>query len=65
VYFETVGLRTLGSSSMEGFRCGALVWEITGSDGAFHESRGHITSNFCANDNDEVWGDNDARISTA
>ena len=50
---------------MEGFRCGALVWEITGSDGAFHESRGHITSNFCANDNDEVWGDNDARISTA
>jgi hypothetical protein len=36
----------LGPSGIEGLQRGAVIWEVTGGDGAFVGARGLITSNF-------------------
>jgi hypothetical protein len=46
VRFTTVGQGLLGPSGIEGLQRGAVIWEVTGGDGAFAGSRGLITSNF-------------------
>lgn len=46
VRFTTVGQGVLGPSGIEGLQRGAVIWEITGGDGAFAGVRGLITSNF-------------------
>lgn len=44
--FQTVGRGTLGPSGLEEIQQGAVIWEVTGGDGAFAGATGLITSNF-------------------
>lgn len=46
VTFKTVGQGILGPSGIEGLMRGAVIWEVTGGDGAFAGATGLITSNF-------------------
>jgi hypothetical protein len=46
VRFTTAGQGLLGPSGIEGLQRGAVIWEITGGDGAFAGVHGLITSNF-------------------
>ena len=46
VRFTTVGQGLLGPSGIEGLQRGAVIWEVTGGDGAFAGAHGLITSNF-------------------
>jgi hypothetical protein len=46
VRFTTVGQGLMGASGIEGLQRGAVIWEVTGGDGAFSGARGLITSNF-------------------
>jgi hypothetical protein len=46
VRFTTVGQGLLGPSGIDGLQRGAVIWEVTGGDGAFAGARGLITSNF-------------------
>jgi hypothetical protein len=46
VRFTTLGQGVLGPSGIEGLQRGAVIWEITGGDGAFAGASGLITSNF-------------------
>ena len=40
VRFTTVGQGLLGPSGIEGLQRGAVIWEVTGGDGAFAGARG-------------------------
>ncbi len=46
VRFTTVGQGLIGASGVEGLQRGAVIWEVTGGDGAFAGASGLITSNF-------------------
>ena len=46
VRFTTVGQGLLGPSGIDGLQRGAVIWEVTGGDGAFAGVHGLITSNF-------------------
>ena len=44
--FTTPGQGLLGPSGIDGLQRGAVIWEVSGGDGAFAGARGLITSNF-------------------
>jgi hypothetical protein len=46
VRFSTVGQGVMGTSGIDGLQRGAIIWEVTGGDGAFAGASGLITSNF-------------------
>ena len=54
VAFRTVGRGTRGPSGIPGRVAGAVVWEVTGGDGAFGGATGFITSNFSVEPGGEV-----------
>jgi hypothetical protein len=54
VAFVTVGRGTVGRSPVPGRVHGAVMWAVTGGDGAFAGARGLITSNFTVSGDGEV-----------
>ena len=46
VRFTTLGQGLIGASGIAGLQRGAVIWEVTGGDGAFAGASGLITSNF-------------------
>ena len=54
VQFETVGAGCLGPSPLPDTQWGAVIWRITGGDGAFQDASGYITSNFTVSASGDV-----------
>jgi hypothetical protein len=54
VTFRTVGRGIRGPSGIPGRVAGAVIWEVTGGDGAFAGATGFITSNFSVDGTGEV-----------
>lgn len=46
VRFTTLGQGLLGPSGIDGLQRGAVIWEVSGGEGAFSGASGLITSNF-------------------
>ncbi len=62
VTFKTVGHGILGPSGIEGLQRGAVIWEVTGSEGRFAGATGLITSNFTVGPGGEVVDNHYARL---
>ncbi len=62
ITFRTVGEGVRGPSPVAGLVHGAVVWEVTGGDGAFAGARGLITSNFTVDAGGEVIDDHLAHL---
>src|SRR5437867_13018332 len=62
VSFKTVGRGTLGASPQAGLQRGAVLWEITGGEGALAGAQGLITSNFTVGPQGEVVDNHFARL---
>ena len=62
VTFETVGRGTVAPAPREGWTSGAVVWTVTGGQGAFSGARGLITSNFTVSAQGEVVDHHVARL---
>jgi len=60
--FRTVGHGVRGPSGIPGRTVGAVIWEVTGGDGAFAGATGLITSNFTVEATGEVVDDQIARL---
>ncbi len=54
ITFRTVGEGVRGPSAIPGLVHGAVMWEVTGGDGAFAGATGLITSNFTVDAGGEV-----------
>lgn len=54
VTFKTVGRGVLGPSGITDLQRGAVIWEVTGGEGAFAGTTGLITSNFTVGAKGEV-----------
>jgi hypothetical protein len=62
VTFVTVGRGTVGPSPVAGRVHGAVMWTVTGGDGALAGARGLITSNFTVGAGGDVVDDQFARL---
>ena len=62
VSFRTVGRGTLGASPQAGLQRGAVLWEITGGEGALAGAQGLITSNFVVSASGDVVDNHFTRI---
>jgi hypothetical protein len=60
--FRTVGHGVRGPSGIPGRVMGAVIWEVTGGDGAFAGATGLITSNFTVETTGEVVDDQIAQL---
>jgi hypothetical protein len=60
--FRTMGQGVRGPSGIPGRVVGAVIWEVTGGDGAFAGATGLITSNFAVEATGEVVDDQVAQL---
>ena len=62
VSFRTVGRGILGASPQAGLQRGAVLWEVTGGEGALAGAQGLITSNFTVGPQGDVVDNHFARL---
>lgn len=62
ILFSTVGRGSVGPSLLPGWQHGAVIWTVTGGEGAFAGAQGLITSNFTVGADGRVVDDHFARL---